>query len=60
MPALGCLIPFVLLIVGAAIGGAVGGTRAAIWGGIAGCVVGLACALVGLRLFTRARSSLPE
>jgi tellurite resistance protein TehA-like permease len=60
MPALGCLIPFVLLIVGAAIGGAIGGTRPAIWGGVAGFAIGLLCALVALRLFERAKNSLPE
>ena len=60
MPALGCLIPFVLLIVGAGIGGAIGGTSYAIWGGVAGFVVGLIGALAALRLFERARDSLPE
>jgi hypothetical protein len=59
MPALGCLIPFVLLIVGAAVGGAIGGTRSAIWGGVAGFAVGLLCALAALRLFERAKNSLP-
>jgi hypothetical protein len=60
MPALGCLIPFVLLIVGAAGGGAIGGTRSAIWGGAIGFAVGLLCALAALRLFERARNSLDE
>jgi hypothetical protein len=60
MPALGCLIPFVLLIVGAAAGGAIGGTRAAVWGGAAGFAIGLLGALLALRMFERARDNLPE
>ncbi len=60
MPALGCLIPFVLMIAGAGVGGAVGGSRYAIWGGIAGFAIGLLGALVGLRLFERARDGPPE
>ena len=60
MPALGCLIPFVLLIVGAGIGGAIGGTAYALWGAAAGFVIGLAGALLVLRMFERARDSLPE
>ena len=60
MPALGCLIPFVLMIVGAAVGGAIGGTRPAIWGGAAGFVIGLLGALLALKVFERARDSLSE
>jgi hypothetical protein len=60
MPALGCLIPFVLLIVGAGIGGAAGGTTYAVWGAVAGFVIGLLGALVGLRVFEHARDDLPE
>jgi hypothetical protein len=60
MPAIGCLIPFVLLIVGAAIGGVIGGTTLAIWGGVAGFAIGLVGALLALRAFERARNSLPE
>ena len=60
MPALGCLIPFVLLIVGAAVGGVIGGTRPAIWGAAAGFAIGLLGALIALRLFERARDSLSE
>ncbi|MGC1412399.1 MAG: hypothetical protein WA864_26065 [Acetobacteraceae bacterium] len=60
MPALGCLIPFVLMIVGAAAGGAIGGTRPAIWAGVAGFVVGLLGALLALKVFERARDSLSE
>lgn len=60
MPALGCLIPFVLLIVGAAVGGAIGGTRYAIWGGVVGFAIGLLGALAALRLFEGAKNSLQE
>jgi hypothetical protein len=60
MPAIGCLVPFVLLIVGAGIGGAIGGTAFAIWGGVAGFVIGLLGALLALRIFERARDSIPE
>ena len=60
MPALGCLIPFVLLFVGAGIGGVIGGSAYALWGAAAGFVVGLLGALLALRLFERARDSLPE
>ncbi len=61
MPALGCLIPFVLLIGGAGIGGAIGGSSYAIWGGVTGFVIGLVGALAGLRLFERSsRDGLPE
>jgi hypothetical protein len=60
MPAIGCLIPFVLLIAGAGIGGALGGTTFAVWGGVAGFAIGLLGALVALRLFERARDGLSE
>jgi hypothetical protein len=60
MPALGCLIPFLLMIVGAAVGGAIGGTRPAILGGGTGFVIGLLCVLLALRVFERARDSLSE
>jgi hypothetical protein len=59
MPALGCLIPFVLLLVGAGAGGAIGGTTYAIWGGVAGLVIGGLAAFLALRVFERARR-LPE
>jgi hypothetical protein len=60
MPALGCLIPFVLLLVGAAAGGYIGGTTYAIWGGAVGLVVGGLGAVLALRMFDRARDNLPE
>jgi hypothetical protein len=60
MPALGCLIPFVLMIACAAAGGAIGGTSYAIWGDIVGLVVGGVGAVLALRMFERARDSLSE
>ena len=60
MPALGCLLPFVLLLLGGGIGGAIGGTMAALWGGVTGFVIGLLGALLALRIFRGARNGLPE
>jgi hypothetical protein len=60
MPAIGCMVPFVILIVGAGIGGAIGGTTFAVWGGLAGFAIGLLGALAALRAFERARDNLPE
>jgi hypothetical protein len=60
LPALGCLIPFALMIVGAAMGGVAGGTMPAVWGGVAGFAIGLVGALLALRLLSRARRGLPE
>jgi hypothetical protein len=48
MTALGCLVPFVLMIAGSAIGAAVGGTH----GGVVGLIAGLALGVViGAGLF---------
>jgi len=56
MPALGCLFVFVLLVVGAISGAAIGGTTYAVWGSVAGLVVGgLAAFLVG-RQYERERN----
>ena len=60
MAGVGCLIPFLLLLVGGGIGGAMGGTKDAIWGAAAGLLVGLLAAVVALRLFERARDGLQE
>ena len=60
MAALGCLLPFLLLLLGGGIGGAIGGTLAAIWGGVAGFAIGLLGALLALRIFRGARDDLPE
>jgi len=60
MPAIGCMIPLVLLILGAGAGGAIGGTVFALWGGLAGFVIGLLGALAALRAFEHARDNLPE
>lgn len=59
MAAVGCLIPLLLMIGGAAIGGAIGGRTAGVWGGGVGLVVGIAAMLWVLWLFGRARN-LPE
>lgn len=45
--AIGCLVPILLVFVGAAAGGAIGGTGDAVWGAVAGGVVGLVV-MVGL------------
>ena len=60
MAVIGCLPPFILLIVGAGIGFAIGGTTTGIWGAIAGFVVGLIGTVVLLKAFLRARGGLPE
>jgi len=60
MAAVGCLLPFVLLIVGAVIGGVIGGTPAGLWGAGIGAGVGLAAMLAALRWFDRTRTNWPE
>jgi hypothetical protein len=60
MAALGCLLPFLLLLLGGGIGGVLGGTAEAIWGGMAGFAIGLLGGLLALRIFRRARDGLPE
>ena len=57
MPALGCLTPFVMLIVGAGIGGMIGGTVYAVWGGIAGLLIGGLGGWLAVRWYERARST---
>ena len=47
MLALGCLVPIVLIVAGAAAGGAIAGSHAALLGAVAGAVVG-AVAMVGV------------
>ena len=47
MVALGCLVPIVLIVAGAAAGGVIAGSHAALLGAIAGAVVG-AVAMVGV------------
>lgn len=58
MPAIGCLAAFVLIVLGAAVGGLVGGTTWAYWGGFAGLAIGLVVILLGLRWFQGVRSRL--
>lgn len=47
MVAVGCLVPLVLIIAGAAAGGVIAGSHAAMLGAIAGAVIG-AIAMIGL------------
>ena len=42
MAAVGCLLPFLLAIGGAILGAMMAGDEGAIWGGLAGLVIGLA------------------
>jgi hypothetical protein len=60
MFAIGCLIPFVLLGIGAVAGGLLGGTNAGLWGGAGGFVVGVVAMAAVLGLFERAKGDLPE
>jgi hypothetical protein len=56
--AVGCLVPFVLLVTGAAIGAAIGGTTDAYWGCAGGFVVGIIVVLLALRWFGNIRGDL--
>lgn len=49
MLAIGCLIPFGLLVAGTVIGAAVGGTTDALCGGAGGSAVGIIVVLLALR-----------
>jgi hypothetical protein len=53
MLAIGCLIPFVTLVLGAAIGAYVGGDHGGYWGAGIGFAAGLALAAIGLFLLDR-------
>jgi hypothetical protein len=55
MVALGCLIPIVLIIAGAAAGGAIAGSHAAMLGAIAGAVIGAIAMVAMLWGFDRIR-----
>jgi hypothetical protein len=59
MHVISLLMPFVLLLIGAAIGGVIGSTTYAVWGGIAGLLIGGVGSLVVLLTFARDRN-LPE
>ncbi len=59
MAAIGCLIPLVLMIIGAVAGSAIGGRTVGVWGGAIGVVVGVAAMLLMWWLFERAKN-LPE
>lgn len=56
MAAVGCLLPFVLLGLGAVIGVAVGGTTGAYWGCGIGFVIGLVGMALAVRLLERLRT----
>jgi hypothetical protein len=60
MFAVGCLIPFVLMAVGAAAGALLGGTTAGLWGGAGGFIVGVVAMVALLEVFERAKNDLPE
>jgi hypothetical protein len=55
MPAIGCLLPVVLMFAGAAVAGVVSGGRDAVWGGVAGAAIGLAAMIALLWVFERIR-----
>jgi hypothetical protein len=56
MLAVGCLLPLVLMIAGAAVGGIVGGSHDTIWGGLAGAIIGTAGMLALVWGFEKIRS----
>ena len=56
MLAVGCLIPIVLMIAGAVVGGVVSGGHDAVWGGLAGAAIGLVAMLALLWGFERIRN----
>ncbi len=59
MMAVGCLIPIVLIIAGAAVGGIIDGNHAAVLGALAGAAIGVV-AMIGLLWgFDRIRSRGP-
>jgi len=52
---MGCLPPFLLLLVGGVIGALVGGKHGAIWGGSAGFILGVVLMIVLVALLREAR-----
>ncbi len=60
MGALGCVIPFVLTIIGAGVGGMWGGSHGGIWGAVAGLVIGIVAMFAVLWGFERARNRMVE
>jgi O-antigen/teichoic acid export membrane protein len=60
MGALGCVIPFVLTIVGAGIGGMWGGSHGGIWGAVAGLMIGIVAMFAAWWGFERARNRMVE
>ncbi|MBN8929285.1 MAG: hypothetical protein BGO51_27840 [Rhodospirillales bacterium 69-11] len=57
MAAVGCLLPFVLLGLGAVIGAAAGGTIGAYWGCGIGLAIGLLAMAFGVRVLERIRTA---
>jgi hypothetical protein len=56
MVAIGCFIPFVLMLAGAGIGAATGGDRGGLIGLVAGFLIGAAAMGTALWAFERARN----
>ena len=56
MLAIGCIVPFVLMLAGAGIGAAIGGDRGGLIGLVAGFLIGGAIVAVALWTFERARN----
>ena len=56
MIAIGCVVPFVLMLAGAAIGAAIGDERGGLIGLVAGFLIGAAAMGISLWLFERARN----
>ena len=56
MLAIGCIVPFVLMLAGAGIGAAFGGDRGGLIGLVAGFLIGAAAMGIGLWTFERARN----
>jgi hypothetical protein len=60
MLAVGCIVAFALTLAGAIAGVVIGGTAAGLWGAAAGLLLGIVVMLLGLWVFGKAKSGLPE
>lgn len=56
MVAIGCVIPFVLMLLGAGIGAAIAGDRGGLWGLVIGFLIGAAAMALAYWTFERARN----